>query len=191
MTTPLRAPILAPMRPVIAAAILLVGCEIPECIDGPSNLTPEATASCAETPGATPAAGIKSAAAELHEDGTLHLTWSSWSLTCGVDARDFDVRDDCDNTGWAITVEIPPALVTPGVIALADHPELVARATVIDGGDGGQFASNPEQRFVGEIELVGVSDGCISGVLRGFGSGRLDPGLGGPQLDGSFMAPRC
>ncbi|MEZ4453274.1 MAG: hypothetical protein R3B09_27675 [Nannocystaceae bacterium] len=188
-----RIPWRVALVPVVALALLGPGCEVPACIDGPSNLTPEATAACDPLPdGVALAPGIKSAAAQRKDDGTLFLTWSSWSLTCGVDARDFDVRDDCDNSGWAITVELPVALQVPGVIVLADHPELVIRETVVVGGDGGQFGAGPGgDPFVGEIELVQVGEGCLTGVLRGFGSGHLDPGLGGPELDGGFVAPRC
>lgn len=170
----------------------LVACDPPECIDGPSNLTPEAVAACAAPPmGTTPEDRIESAGAQTRDDGTLVLTWSSLGLSCGTTAQDVPFPEDCNTTGWTITVEIPPALAVPGLIDLAEHPDLPGTVTVFHDGDGGSFSNGQERPFVGAIELVAVGDACITGVLHGFGSGSPDPTLGGPELDGSFVAPRC
>src|SRR5690606_25229537 len=103
-----------------AALGLLLGlasCDLPECIQGPSNLTPETTAACAAPPeDTTPEAAIQSAGAELRDDGTLVLTLSSMGLACGTEALDIAPPDDCRIDGWAFTIEIPPELAVPGVI---------------------------------------------------------------------------
>ena len=177
---------------VLAGLAALVACDIPECIDGPSNLTPEAVAECAPPPaGTSPEDEIVSAGAETREDGTLVLTWSSFGLQCGTSADEVPFPEDCYTRGWAITAEIPAELAVPGVIDLAEHPELQGSFTVIHDGDGVSSRPNPEQWYVGAIELVAVNDACVTGVLHGFGSGNPDPVLGGPELDGSFVAPRC
>lgn len=171
----------------------LASCDIPECIDGPSNLTPESTASCAAPPeGTTPESAIDSAGAELRDDGTLVLTLSSISLECGTEAKDVGLPDDCEMDGWVFTLEIPPELAVPGEISLIDHPEILGTMTVLAGSDGGQTGTiGDEPFFVGKLELTDVGDGCVTGVLRSFGTGNPDPTLGGPELDGSFVAPRC
>lgn len=172
---------------------LLASCDMPECIGGPSNLTPEATASCAAPPeGTTPESAIKSAGAELRNDGTLVLTVTSMGLECGIEALDVSIPEDCWMDAWVFTIEIPPELAILGTITLTDHPEIRGSMTVVDGYGAGQAGtSGPETFFVGELELTNIGDGCITGVLRSFGTGNPDPTLGGPQLDGSFIAPRC
>ncbi|HLT38447.1 MAG TPA: hypothetical protein VK034_19305 [Enhygromyxa sp.] len=178
-----------------AALGLLLGltsCDLPECIQGPSNLTPEATASCAAPPNnITPESAIHSAGAELRNDGTLVVTLSSMGLACGTEAAEVLVPDDCWLDGWVFTLEIPPELAVPGVISLAEHPEVRGTMMVADGFNGGQVGTSGEPFFVGELELTDVGDGCITGILRSFGTGNPDPTLGGPELDGSFVAPRC
>lgn len=194
---------------VATVGVLLVtfaACDMPECIDGPSNLTPETTASCvAPSEGTEPETEIVSASAEILDDGTLVLTWSSWGLTCGTQAGEIPPPEDCQTTGWALTAEIPPELITPSeggvepgsttatsIIDLAEHPEVLGTATVTNGGDGISSGSyGGESFFVGTIELVQVGDECVTGVLHGFGTGNVDPTLGGPELEGSFFAPRC
>jgi hypothetical protein len=170
---------------------LLGACDIPECIDGPSNLTPENTATC-ETPVALPEPHVVSAGAELLDDGRLILTWSSFGMECGTRATDVDISADCPRTGWTITAEIPAELVAPGTIDLAAHPEVLGSLTALHGFDGGSTGSLAGEPFlVGEIELTQISESCVSGVLRSFGSGSADPTLGGPELDGGFVAPTC
>lgn len=178
---------------LLLAASAAAACEQPECIDGPSNLTPQAVAPCAAPPeGTTPETEIVSASAQFRDDGTLVLTWSSFGLSCGVTAEQVDVPGDCLTKGWAITAELAPELVVPGVVSIADHPELPVTVTVVDGGNGGSYGNSPIERpFTGSIEIVDVGDACVTGVLHGFGSGSPDPTLGGPELDGSFVAPRC
>lgn len=171
----------------------LASCDDVECIDGPSNLTPEATACCAAPPeDSTPEAAIKSASAELRDDGTLVLTLSSMGLACGTEASDVSLPDDCAMDGWVYTIEIPPELAVPGTLVLTDHPEIRGVMTVLAGFDGGQTGSIGDEPFyVGELELSDVGDSCVTGVLHNFGTGNPDPTLGGPELDGSFVAPRC
>jgi hypothetical protein len=171
----------------------LASCDAPECIDGPSNLTPEAVASCAAAPeGTAPETAIKSAGAELRDDGTLILTLSSLGLGCGTRAYDVPFPEDCTIDGWVFTLEIPPELAVPGVIILTDHPEILSSTTVLSGFDAARYdTSLPERFMVGELELISIGDGCVTGVLRSFGTGNPDPTLGGPELDGSFVAPRC
>jgi hypothetical protein len=171
----------------------IVACDMPECIDGPSNLTPEAVAECAAPPaGTSPEDEIVSAGAELLDDGNLALTWSSFGLQCGTPAEEVPLPDDCTTVGWAITIELPPELAVPGVIELADHPELWGSFTVIQLNGAASWGTDiVERRFVGSLELVAVGEACITGVLHGFGSGEPDTTLGGPELDGSFVAPRC
>jgi hypothetical protein len=180
----------------VAAIGLLLGmasCDVPECIDGPSNLTPEATAACAAPPeGSTPEPEIDNAGAELRDDGTLVLTLGSMSFECGTEASDIPPSGDCSMDGWVFTIEIPPELAVPGTIVLSDHPEIQGAATVLSGLDGGQFDTTDRETFyVGELELSDIGDGCVTGVLRNFGTGSPNPTLGGPELDGSFVAPRC
>jgi hypothetical protein len=170
------------------ALLLGLACDVPECIEGPSNLTPEATAVC-ESPSSPLESEIVSASAQWRDDGGLVLSWSSWGLECGVVAGDVDFVDECDRTGWIITTEIPPELAVPGVLVLAEHPEVVSMLTVMKGGDGGGGLS--EGPYAGAIELEVVGDACVSGNLLGFGTGSPDPTLGGPQLDGGFVAPSC
>ena len=178
--------------PLVSMGLALsvgLGCDV-ECIDGPSNLTPEATAACVLPDGASEDQ-INSAGAWM-EGGNLVLTFSAVGLACGEHARDYRPPSDCDLDGWVLSVELPPELAVAGVIDLAEHPELGGALTAFADGDG--LSSNSEIQdsfFVGEIELVEVGEGCGSGVLRGFGTGSLDPQLGGPELDGSFVAPRC
>lgn len=190
-----------------AGMTTLVACDLPECIDGPSNITPETTASCVAPPeGTEPATEIFSASAETLADGTLVLTWSSWGLACGTKASEVELAMDCETIGWAITAEIPPELLMssgegegdPGtlsavrVIDFAQHPEIRGTLTVMDEGSGGSRVSfGDEPFFVGSIELIDVGGDCVTGVLRGFGTGDPDPTLGGPELEGSFVAPRC
>ncbi len=171
----------------------VVACDMPECIDGPSNLTPAAVAECAAPPaGTSPEDEIVSAGVETYEDGTLALTWSSFGLQCGTSAGKVDMPEDCVADGWAITIELPPELAVPGIIDLADHPELRGTFTVIRPRAGVSWGvDGMERQFVGSLELVAVGEACITGVLHGFGSGEPDPTLGGPELDGSFVAPRC
>lgn len=172
----------------VGAALLGLACDVPECIEGPSNLTPEATAAC-ESPSSPLESEIVSASAQWRDDGTLVLSWSSWGLECGVTTDEIEFIDECERHGWIITTEIPPALAVPGVITLAEHPEVISRMTVIDGGDAGSGIG--EQPFAGSIMLEVIGDACVSGSLVGFGSGSFDPSLGGPELDGGFVAPIC
>ena len=178
--------------PLVVVGLALcvgLGCDV-ECIDGPSNLTPEATAACVVPEGASEDQ-IKSAGAWT-EDGNLVLTFSAVGLGCGEHARDYQPPFDCDLDGWVLSVELPPELAVAGVIDLAEHPELDGALTAFADGDGLSSSSELQDSFfVGEIELVEVGEACVSGVLRGFGTGSLDPRLGGPELDGSFVAPRC
>jgi hypothetical protein len=169
----------------------LPACDVPECIDGPSNLTPESTATC--DPSATPTeSAIVSAGAEWLENGSLVLTLTSWGLECGTRAADVKYSDDCNRTGWIFTMEIPSRLAAPGMIDMAAHPEIRGTMTVMDRGDGGTRGSIGDYPFfVGQLELVQLDDGCVGGVLHGFGTGDPDPTLGGPELDGSFVAPTC
>ncbi|MBL4688003.1 MAG: hypothetical protein JKY37_25655 [Nannocystaceae bacterium] len=170
-----------------------IACDTAECIDGPSNLTAEATAQCVAPPKDIPQEpSIHSASAELLEDGTLVLTWSSLGLSCGTRAHDVPFPEDCDTTGWAITAEIPAELVEVGVIDLASHGEVRGSITALAGGDAGAAGSYGSEPFLaGSIELLNIDESCISGVLHGFGTGSPDPTLGGPELNGSFIAPRC
>jgi hypothetical protein len=172
---------------------LLASCDLPECIDSPSNLTPEATATCAAPPeGTTPESEIYSAGAQLRNDGTLVLTFSSMGLACGTEAADVWIPDDCRMSSWTFTIEIPPELAVPGELTLSDHPEIGGSMTVVHGFDGGQVGNSGAQPFfVGQLELTNIGDGCVTGVLRSFGTGNPDSTLGGPELDGSFVAPRC
>lgn len=168
-----------------------LACDPPECIDGPSNLTPEATASCEQPPEALDDQ-IESASAELLDDGTLILTWSSRGLGCGTHAGDVELPDECEWSGWVLSVEIPAELAEPGVITLAEHPEVRGVMTVAgSGGAGSRGTIGDEPFYVGELELVALGQGCVSGVLHGFGTGDPDPTLGGPELDGGFVAPFC
>lgn len=178
---------------VLLAVGVLVACDPPECIDGPSNLTPEAVAECAAPPaGTSPEDEIVSAGAEMLGDGTLVLTWSSQGLQCGTSAGEVEFPEDCQTIAWTITLEIPAELAVPGVIDFADHPELQGTFTVFHEGDGASWGVDGNERlFVGSLELVAIGEACVTGVLHGFGSGEPDPTLGGPELDGSFMAPRC
>lgn len=177
----------------LAVGSFLLACDPPECIEGPSNLVPEATAACADYPaGVTAEDEIFSAGAEHLDDGTLVLTWSSQGLACGTRAADVDLPTDCTMDGWTMTAEIPAALIVPGVIDLSAHPEVIGSLTVLSGQDGissGTYGSEPF--FVGQIELVAIDGQCITGVLHSFGSGSLDPTLGGPELQGGFVAPVC
>ncbi len=185
--------------PLIRVACMLLvistgfACDLPECIDGPSNLTPEAVAECVAPPAGTdPIAELKSAGATLRGDGTLVLTWSSFGLQCGTSAEQVPYPEDCHAKGWALTAEIPPELAVAGIIELAEHPEVLGSMTVMTKNAGGSSGSHDgEPFFVGSIELVDVGEACVSGVLHGFGTGNPDPTLGGPELEGSFMAPRC
>nr|MCH9687647.1 hypothetical protein [Deltaproteobacteria bacterium] len=164
----------------IGAAVVVLGinamvsCDIPECIDGPSNLTPEATASCVAPPaGTTAEEQIVSAGAQFSDDGTLILTWSSWGLTCGTQAFDVDVSADCETDGWVTSLEIPPALLEPEpgadpgaarIIDLSMHPEIRGTTTVIfpgGGASGGTFGDDPT--FAGRLELVGIEPSCVTG----------------------------
>lgn len=199
----------------------------PDCIEGPSNLNPAATASCVAPPQSVPVeTDIVSAGAEVLDDGTLVLTWSSWGLACGVRALDIELARDCQTTGWTMTAEIPPELVRVGmegegesgdgesgdgesgegesgdgdpgtlssspIIDFAEHPEIRGTLAVLTPGAGGSTGSfGDEPFFVGTLELIAVGEDCVTGVLHGFGTGNPDPTLGGPELDGAFMAPRC
>lgn len=176
---------------LFGAVSLGLACDIPECIDGPSNLTPEATATC-ESPASPLESEIVSAGAQWRDDGSLVLSWTSWGLECGVVAQDVDPIDECEQHGWIFTVEIPPELAVAGVITMSQHPEVLGSMTVIHGGDAGSTGSiGDEPFFVGALELESVHEGCVSGTLIGFGTGNSDPTLGGPQLDGGFVAPTC
>jgi hypothetical protein len=178
---------------VLGFAVGLAACDFPECIDGPSNLTPESTAACAAPPeGSSPETEITNAGAELRDDGTLVLTLSSMGLECGTEASDIPPPEDCAMDAWVFTLEIPPELVAVGVLELSDYPEILGSSTVISGLDGGSSGSiGDEPYFVGQVELTDINDGCVTGVVHGFGTGSFDSNLGGPELDGSFVAPRC
>jgi hypothetical protein len=175
----------------LVCLLAVAACDVPECIDEPSNLTPEATASCGASP--TPAdPAIVSAGAERFDDGRLVLTMTSWGMDCGTRASDVYPNDDCDSTGWIFTIEIPPELAVLGVLDMASHPEILGSMTVMDGGNAGSTGSiGDEPFFVGTLELTQISEGCVGGVLHGFGTGNLDSTLGGPELEGSFVAPTC
>jgi hypothetical protein len=183
--------LLALLGLALGSVLSLAACDVPECIDGPSNLTPENTASC--EPSATPVeSAIVSSGAEWLDDGGLVLTLTSWGLECGTRAYDVQFNDDCDTKGWIFTLEIPAELAVPGVLVMAEHPEILGSMTVIDGGDGGSTGSIGDLPFfVGQLELAQVDEGCVGGVLHGFGTGSPDPTLGGPELEGSFVAPAC
>ncbi|MFV8755608.1 hypothetical protein ACNOYE_34085 [Nannocystaceae bacterium ST9] len=188
------------MIPSFALAGLLgalassAACDIPECIDGPSNLTPEATASC-EAPLDPAESEILSAGAEWLDDGSLVITWTSWGLECGIRSDDVEPSDDCNRTGWIISAKIPAELAILGTLDLATHPEIRSGITVIHGGDAGSrgtIGDEPDEPFlVGTIELTQLDEGCVAGVLHSFGTGDPDPTLGGPELEGSFVAPTC
>lgn len=184
---------LASVTCLLLGVAAVVACDMPECIDGPSNLTPEAVAECVPPPaGTSPEDEIVSAGAETLEDGTLAITLSSLGLECGTSAIDVPPPEDCVTDRWAITVEIPPELAVPGVIDFAAHPEIQGSAVVIRPTTGIAWGIGDEDRhFVGSLELTAVGDACVTGVLHGFGSGEPDPTLGGPELHGSFVAPRC
>lgn len=182
---------LVPFTLPLTLVLALAACDVPECIDGPSNLTPEATASCVASP--TPAEpAIVSSGAELLAEGNLILTLTSWGMECGTRADDVLPSDACDRSGWIFTIEIPPELAVLGVIDLSNHPEVRGTMTVMDGGNAGSRGSIDGEPFlVGTIELTQISEGCVTGVLHGFGSGDPDPTLGGPELEGAFVAPTC
>lgn len=171
----------------------LVACDQPECIDGPSNLTPEAVAKCAAPPaGTSPEDEIVSSGVQTLDDGTMLFTWSSMGLQCGTTADEVPYPEGCRVTGWTITAGIPAELAVPGTIDFVDHPEFQGTFTVFHEGDGASWSvEGMERRFVGSLELVAVGETCVTGVLHGFGSGEPDPTLGGPELEGSFVAPRC
>ncbi len=174
----------------LLGGVFSLACDVPECIDGPSNLTPENTASC--VPSATPSeSAIVSAGAEF-EQGSLTLTLTSWGLECGARADQVAPSDDCESSGWIVTIVLPPELAVAGVIDLASHPELQWTMFVADRGDAGSHDNFGDQaNLVGQLELTDVGEGCVTGVLHGFGTGSPDPGLGGPELEGSFVAPTC
>lgn len=175
----------------LSMLFLASACEISMCDDGPSNLTVESTATCEPT-GTPPESRIASAGAERRDDGTLVVTWTSRGLECGTRADDLKIAGDCNWTGWAFTVEIPPTLAVVGVIDLATHADVLGTMTVMHDGSGGTKATiNGEPIFVGQIELTQIDEGCVSGVLHTFGTGDPDPVFGGPELNGSFMAPTC
>ncbi len=179
---------------VMLASMSPLACDVPECIDGPSNLTPEATAECVAPPENTePETDIVSASAQIRGDGTMVLTWSSRGLACGVTALEVPFPGDCQITGWTMTAEIPAELAVEGLIELSEHPEIIGSLSTTSGQDGIARKTYDETQpfFVGAIELVNVGESCVTGVLHGFGTGDPDPVLGGPELDGSFVAPRC
>jgi len=179
-------------------AMALGACDGPgECVDGPSNVTPDAVASCFPPPEDVPLEEqIVSAGAETESDGTLVITLSSFGLQCGTRTSDLNIFEpsDCWRKGWALTVRIPPELAHAGsVIEMRDHPEVlgdvVAFSRLSAGGAGP--SSEGEAFFTGTLELLAVNEACVTGIFTGFGTGRLDVILGGPELDGAFVAPRC
>ena len=175
-------------------ALLPLGCDpMAECIEAPAPAFFDADAQCEPLPDAVELDDqIVSASASVGEDGTLTLTWSSYALTCGTHARELELPDSCATTGWALSVEIPSELAVVGTIDLAAHPEVFGTMTVAEGLDGaGASSIGDEPFFMGELELLDIGEGCVTGILRGFGTGRPDPTFGGPELDGGFRAERC
>jgi len=178
-------------------AVASSACDGPrECVDGPSNLTPDVIAQCDPPPdGAAIEDEIVSAGAETEPDGTLVITWSSFGLECGTSTDDISLwlPDDCWRQGWVLTAEIPAELAYAGsVIEMHEHPEVVGDlAAFSQFGSGGVGIDGDEPFFTGRLELVALSDACVTGVMTGFGTGSLDVVLGGPELDGAFVAPRC
>ena len=84
--------LLATTLGALAGALGMVGCDPPECIDGSSAPPAEAAGECAMPPeGTSPETEIVSASAEVLDDGTLVLTWSSMGLQCGTRASDVSV----------------------------------------------------------------------------------------------------
>lgn len=162
----------------------------PQCPEGPSNLTPESTATC-EPPTVSADPEIFSAGAEQLGDGTLVLTWTSLGLECGVRAGDVEIGGNCERIGWVYTVEIPPSLAAVGSIDLAAHPEIRGTLAVMQEGLSGVMETiGDEPFFVGQLELTRIHAGCVSGVLHSFVHGDSDS-LDVPVLSGGFTAPTC
>lgn len=183
--------------PSMVLTMALSACDgFGECIDSPSNLTPDAVAQCVPPPEGVPLEDqIVNAAAETEFDGTLVITWSSFGLECGTNTDDLDSwhASDCWRDGWALTARIPLELAYAGsVIEMSEHPEVLGGAAAFSRlGSGSAGSWNEGPFFTGTLELVAVNDACVTGVMTGFGTGRLDVTLGGPELDGAFVAPRC
>ena len=162
-----------------------------ECIEAPAPAVFDADAVCEALP-EDAEDQILSASARLGEDGSLTLTWSSYALACGTHASELQLPDECETTGWALSVEIPPELAVEGTLDVGAHPEILGTMMVAEGLDGALASSVGEEPFfLGELELLSVGEGCVTGVLRAFGTGRPDPSFGGPELDGAFRAQRC
>lgn len=183
--------------PLVFGALVALGCgPPPECIEGPSNLTPEALSPCAPLgEGVALDDQIYSAGALQTPEGGVHLTWSSLGLRCGTLSRDFfgAPPDPCWTEGWILALELPRELVFDGsTIVMEEHPELIGDFR-FTGEHGGTASSSQGDRpvYVGVLELTHVRDACITGSLEHFGTGYLNPLLGGPELHGGFLAPRC
>jgi hypothetical protein len=175
---------------VRSAAAFALACDPPQCIAGPGQSALD-TAAC-EGPPVAVDPQIAVAHAERLESGDLVLTWTSFGLECGTRAVEVEFSDDCERTGWAFTAEIPAALAVVGTIDLDAHPEVIGTMTVMGKSGGGQTGTfGDEPFFTGQLELTHVGPDCVTGVLHGFGSGIPDPTLGGPELNGGFLAPTC
>ncbi|MBV1857444.1 MAG: hypothetical protein KUG77_03460 [Nannocystaceae bacterium] len=176
---------------IALACSSLVACDVPECIDGPSSLTPEAVAQCTAPPeGTEPESDIVSAGSQLREDGTLVITWSSRGLQCGVPALDVPFPDDCTATGWTLTAEIPPELAVEGLIELSEHPEVRGSSSVTSNQDGRASQSIEDAPFfVGAIELSNVADGCITGVLHALAPANPTPSWADQSSTGRSLRP--
>lgn len=167
------------------------GCDPAQCVQGLSNLVPEATASCTELPvDVELESSVEYAYAAFDQRGHLIVTVSTIDLGCGTSAAAWSPPLDCDLDGWAYSIDIPPSLAVPGLIDFSENPDvLVATAVMSDGNGLGTGWS--EDDGAGTLEIVSVGEACVTVVFRGFGSGSLDPSLGGPELDGGVKIPRC
>lgn len=178
---------------LLAAAcgsLLALACDPPQCIESPAT-TPLDLAAC-ETPPVAVDPQIAGAYAEWLENGDLVITWTSLGLECGTRAENVEIGLDCERTGWVFTVEIPAALAVAGTIDMDAHPEVIGTMTVMGpSGSGKTGTIGDEPFFTGQLELTQLDPGCVTGVLHGFGSGIPDPTLGGPELNGGFLAPTC
>ena len=166
---------------VLSAAL---GCQTEtECIEGPVQEEQVEASMCTPAPDSARSEGeITSATARVLADGTLILDWSSMGLRC-EHTDDFSIlMGECSPRGWLLEAQISAELVVPGII------DLKRRVRVRDLSDPEEGMSVAE--FNGEFELVGVTDGCVTGVFHGFEL-RNSQVSGPPRLDGSFLAPRC
>lgn len=168
----------------------------------PGNSIPEGSRElCSGVPENTPLiSGLKTGwAVALPSSPSIRLLFSDQVLACQVP----DLTGRESNTGactdsWRFALTLVPEMQRPGVYDLPGYPVDFANAVTVAmpaegcgkpecaGGGSGSGPGSPGPH--GTMEIYSVTEQCITGQIRGYESGWVNPPL---DFNGAFHAVRC